>query len=205
MNTNGQNREHHCDSPPTKKPDILLGKRPEDSFRPSLGNRIAGPIVTFSAFAAALICFGYLIHELITQEDFNFVSTGMLFGGGVGCLICGWSFGRRTRVALSMRVEVNAEGLSIVEYTGSYFFPWAQITKIVEDQVLEYLPGVPVLPGISVAMSSGKSRSYAIYRNDGMHYQLNSEVVQGLGRLRRRLLEEAQRHVIAWHVVQHDS
>jgi hypothetical protein len=201
-------RSGKMDPEPTLEETLQRLGTPEEVFRPSLANLVAGYIIgALLAFGGAATVVAVLHQSVLGGKDMplwpkdkepSWFALGIFFLLGLGLLAGAWFLVNWVRGLFSFRVLFCRDGFAQVYRDKVDTCRWDEVEHVEERVIQEHFP----LKGPARhAVPMGKSRHYFVRRRDGVEFGFDGNSVKRIGRLGKLLQQHASEHDIPWEVV----
>jgi hypothetical protein len=183
-----------------------IGK-PVAAFKPGLDNVVAGVIIGLLMAIGGGAFLTYALWTAIVKgpnlpwwADKGEGLGAIVFGAVFGMVIAGLGIALIVgiRSLNTLRVLVGSEGFVCINRKEHQLFLWSQVQKVRETVSREYFP----LDGIAkYAVPMGKSRSFMVWRRDGVLVGFDGDTVKKVVKLARLIEEGTRPYGIPWELV----
>ena len=187
---------------------ILLGDCLE-VFRPSIGNVVAGFILSFAAATGGVTSIGFAVRlaylangvlPIHAEKGPSWIAVALFCLLGVGLIVGGIALAIFSRRLFTQRVEIRVSGYCFRTNKGNEDIPWADIQQI-RETILYERP--PLLKGpAKLLLPKIASTSYTITTQSGTEHSFNGTTMNNITRFGEILREKAKNYSLAFDTVE---
>jgi hypothetical protein len=179
------------------------------SFKPMLGNIIAGFILSLLLIGAGVVGLTFVWREvylaggdlpLHVQKGMGWSTVALGSVLAAGAIVGGIVLARYSRWLLSHGVDVCADGFCYRVGASGDNVRWSEVASI-RETVLYERP--PLLKGAAkLLLPKMKSRSFLVTTKAGKDYSFDGNSVKGINRFAELLRKQADRFTLPWDIVE---
>ncbi len=182
-----------------------LGEKVE-TFKPMMGNIVAGFILGLLSCGGAAIMFGFVIRAafrknwnipLIAEDGLSWLLFAAFLFGATALFVMGLAFMHLSRSLIGLRVDIYANGIRVrPQYIMYEDIHWSEVSLI--QETLSYKrPPILTFPA-SLLLPKVSSVSYIIFASNGKQYAFDGNSVKAIRRFGRILRERATIASVKW-------
>ena len=184
-----------------------LGSR-IDSFKPMMGNIIAGFILGLLSCSAGVAAYIFSIRSAIRQnwdlplvegKELSWLVFGLVIFAGTVMLLMGAAFIRLSRSLVGLRVDIHVNGIRYRPRRSYEDIAWGEINRILETITYER---PPILTGpAAFLLPKLASVSYTVFIEE-KQFLFDGNTIKAIKRFGRVLKEHASRASVVWEIVE---